>query len=70
MWYCFIGCCGIVLLVAVVLSVTYENKVNSYSNQLKFSWVYKLGVAFNNYISISTRYIILRLDTELELQVC
>ena len=33
-----------VVLVLVVLLVTGENKVNSYSDQLKLGWVYKFGV--------------------------
>ena len=39
----------VVLLVAVVLLlVTWENKVNSYSDQLKLGQVCKFGVEFDN----------------------
>ena len=39
----FTGRHGIVLLVEVILFLTYENNVNSYSDQIKFSWVCKFG---------------------------
>ena len=38
----------LVVLVLVVLVVTWENKVNSYSDQLKLGQVCKFGVEFDN----------------------
>ena len=35
------------VVVLVVVLVTGENKVNSYSDQLKLGWVCKFGVEFN-----------------------
>ena len=35
-------------LLLIVIVVTGENKVKSYSVQLKFSWVSKFGVEFDN----------------------
>ena len=37
----------VILVVVVVVVVTGENKVNSYSNQLKLGWVFKIGVEFD-----------------------
>ena len=34
--------------VILVVVVTRENKVNSYSDQLKLGWVCKFGVEFDN----------------------
>ena len=36
-----------VILLVLVLVVTGENKVNSYSDQLKLGWVCKFGVEFD-----------------------
>ena len=38
--------------VILVLVVTGENKVNSYSDQLKLGWVCKFGVEFDNILQI------------------
>ena len=38
----------VVILVVVVVVVTWENKVNSYSDQLKLCQVCKFGVGFDN----------------------
>ena len=40
----------LVLVVVVVVVVTGENKVNSYSVQLNFSWICKFGVEFDNIV--------------------
>ena len=37
----------LVVVVVVVVVVTWENKVNSYSDQLKLGQVWKFGVVFN-----------------------
>ena len=38
----------VVLVLFVVVVVTWENKVNSYSDQLKLGLVCKFGVEFDN----------------------
>jgi len=38
----------IVLVVVVLVLLAGENKVNSYSDQLKLGWVCKFGVEFDN----------------------
>ena len=42
-----------VVLVVVVLVVTWENKVNSYSDQLKLGQVCKFGVEFDKKQGVS-----------------
>ena len=47
----------VVVVVVLVVLVTGENKVNSYSDQLKLGQVCKFGVEFDNiFINNPTRY--------------
>ena len=45
----------LVLVVLVLVVLVPENKVNSYSEQLKFGWVCKFGVGFDKIIELLCR---------------